>query len=402
MNTTTSQPFAPLLPRICVIDDNPSVGVRMQKLLNTRGYRNVTVFRSAMPALEACHFRLPDLVLVDYGMPQVDGIRFIEALRNFPPARKLPIVMFTGQSVETLRPRALEAGASDVLSKDLTGAELMGRVKSLLAASQLQSPARPVGDVMMDRALLADASTPDAGSGDSSDDKARDAARPGWGLLARYEHDAPFSDGDESLLLQLARIASLRDHNTGQHTSRMAHYAAAIGRRYGLSMSQTQMVLAAAPLHDLGKVGVPDSVLHKTVALSDEEMAVMRRHPLLGFELLRDSPSPVVRLGAEIALSHHERWDGSGYPQGLRGEAIALSGRLVAVADALDALTSERPYKTAWPLDRAIREIVLRSGTHFDPAVVDALIGATDQILAIKRHFEANEPFAVTAPLSLV
>jgi putative two-component system response regulator len=393
MNTPRTLPFAPFVPRICVIDDNPVVGVRMQKLLNTRGFRNVTVFRSAWPALQACHYRLPDLVLVDYGMPQIDGIRFIEALRHYPPARKLPIVMFTGQSLEALRPRAMEAGASDVLSKDLTGEQLLGRVRSLLSAAQtpFEMAAPTLAGPVLDRILLADAA---AGRG---------AASPGgWGLLAQYEEKADITDADESTLRHLSRIASLRDRNTGQHTERMAYYAAVIGRRHGLSLTQAQMLVAAAPLHDIGKVGVPDAVLHKTGSLDDDERALMRRHPALGFELLRDSSSAVIRLGAEIALSHHERFDGSGYPQGLRGEEIPLSGRLVAVADVLDALSTERPYKAAWPLHLAIREISAQAGTHFDPAVVSALTDASDQLLTIRQYFEMAEPFANTAPMTLI
>jgi len=391
MRTPTPIPFAPFVPRICVIDDNPVVGVRMQKLLNTRGFRNVTVYRSAWPALQACQYRLPDLVLVDYGMPQIDGIRFIEALRHHPPARELPIVMFTGQSLEALRPRALQAGASDVLSKDLTGEELLDRVRSLLNASRTPVLATSAPDSrLLDHALQADAG------------RQGPASHDGWGLLAAYEEQADLTDQDESMLHHLSRIAALRDRSTGQHTERMAYYAAVIGRRFGLSLAQAQMLVAAAPLHDLGKVGVPDAVLHKGGSLSDEERALMRRHPALGFELLRDSPSAVIRLGAEIALTHHERWDGSGYPQGLRGNEIALSGRLVAAADVLDALSTERPYKAAWPLHLAIREIAAQAGTHFDPAVVSALIDASDQLLTIKQYFEMAEPFANTAPMSLI
>ncbi|WP_457336057.1 HD domain-containing phosphohydrolase [Rhizobacter sp. P5_C2] len=392
MNTPRTLPFAPFVPRICVIDDNPVVGVRMQKLLNTRGFRNVTVFRSAWPALQACHYRLPDLVLVDYGMPQIDGIRFIEALRHYPPARTLPIVMFTGQSLETLRPRAMEAGASDVLSKDLTGEELLRRVKGLLSAAQarFEMAAPSLAAPVLDRVLLADAG------------REGPASHGGWGLLAQYEQKAEITDEDESTLRHLSRIASLRDRNTGQHTERMAYYAAVIGRRYGLSLTQAQMLVAAAPLHDIGKVGVPDAVLHKSGSLDDDERTLMRRHPALGFELLRDSSSAVIRLGAEISLSHHERFDGSGYPQGLRGHEIPLSGRLVAVADVLDALSTERPYKAAWPLHLAIREISAQAGTHFDPAVVSAMTDASDQLLTIKQYFEMAEPFAKTTPMTLI
>jgi len=212
-------------------------------------------------------------------------------------------------------------------------------------------------------------------------------------------------DHTESLLKSLFVMATLveaRDPYTGGHLWRVSQFSRLLADASGLSEQDGIRIMLGGFLHDLGKVGVPDAVLHKGGSLTDEERGLMRRHPALGFELLRDSPSAVIRLGAEIALTHHERWDGSGYPQGLRGNEIALSGRLVAAADVLDALSTERPYKAAWPLHLAIREIAGQAGTHFDPAVVAALIDASDQLLTIKQYFEMAEPFANTAPMSLI
>jgi len=347
------------LPKICVIDDNPVVGLRMRKVLNAGGFDDVTVFRGALPALDAFRRDLPELVLVDYGMPHLDGIRFIEVMRNHAATRSLPILMFTGHALENLRERAIVAGASGVVSKNVTGRELLVHVKSLLGGQPREVREIPLPGI-------------------------------GWGALARHADDAHISADDHALLHRLERVAQLRDNSTSQHTSRMAHYAAAIGLQYGLTAAQAQMLRAAAPLHDLGKIGTPDAVLHKPGPLMPDEWIIMKRHAMQGYELLCDSPSPAMRLGAEIALAHHERWDGTGYPQGIKGEQIPLSGRLVAVADVLDALTSERPYKQAWTFDRALEEISAGVGSHFDPAVVQALHGAREQLRCIRQRFSAE------------
>jgi putative two-component system response regulator len=186
--------------------------------------------------------------------------------------------------------------------------------------------------------------------------------------------------------------------NTGRHTERMALYARAIAATLGWSTAPLQLMRDAAPLHDLGKIGVPDAVLRKATALSGEEWDVMRRHTTIGYELLRNQASPVLQLGAEIALSHHERWDGTGYPRGLGGAGIPLSGRIVALADVFDALTTVRPYKPAWPVERAVDQIVADAGTHFDPDVVSAFTSSLDRLLSIKAHCDGNQACAPLLP----
>jgi putative two-component system response regulator len=197
----------------------------------------------------------------------------------------------------------------------------------------------------------------------------------------------------------LKRLLDLCHESTGKHTERMALYARAIAATLGWSTAPLQLMRDAAPLHDLGKIGIPDSVLGKAGALSSEEWDVMRRHTTIGYELLRDQASPVLQLGAEIALSHHERWNGTGYPLGLRGDDIPLSGRIVALADVFDALTTVRPYKPAWMVEQAVDQIVADSGTHFDPDVVSAFTSSMDRLLTIKAHYDGDEAFAPLLPL---
>lgn len=193
--------------------------------------------------------------------------------------------------------------------------------------------------------------------------------------------------GVHDTLQLLNHVATLKDGNTAQHVVRMAHITACLGDRYGLNARQNDMLLHAAPLHDIGKIAIADDILKKDGPLTPEETARMRTHCQIGFDLLSRSQSPTLRLGAEIALNHHERWDGGGYPQGRQGEQIPLSARLVAVADVFDALTSVRPYKAAWSFEDSLAHVEAQSGAHFDPAVVACLRPCLGQIRSIVESF---------------
>jgi two-component system response regulator RpfG len=188
---------------------------------------------------------------------------------------------------------------------------------------------------------------------------------------------------ERETLFRLAKAIEYRDLGTGIHLLRMSHYAELIAEALGVPEEEARTITLAAPLHDIGKIGIPDAVLLKRSSLTDEEFAVMRRHPLIGYEILRDSQSRFVQMGATIALRHHERWDGSGYPDGLKGEDIPLPARIVAVADVFDALTSERPYKRAWSADEAFEYVQANRGTLFDPSCVDVLLANQARILDI-------------------
>lgn len=210
-------------------------------------------------------------------------------------------------------------------------------------------------------------------------------------LLEAVHEPLPVEDaadgGLHDTLALLNQVATLKDGNTAQHVVRMAHISACLGERYGLNARQNDMLLHAAPLHDIGKIAIPDAILKKDGPLTPEEMARMRTHCQIGFDLLSRSQAPTLRLGAEIALNHHERWDGGGYPQGRRGEQIPLSARIVAVADVFDALTSVRPYKAAWSFEASLAHVEAQSGAHFDPAVVACLRPCIGQIRSIVESF---------------
>ncbi len=198
----------------------------------------------------------------------------------------------------------------------------------------------------------------------------------------------------------LSRAAEYRDPETGAHILRMAHYSRHIARHMGLSVAQQDLLLQAAPMHDIGKVGTPDTILLKPGRLDDAEFAIMKQHAVIGYEILVASSSPLLQAAAEIAHTHHEKFDGSGYPRGLVGEAIPLFGRIVAVADVFDALTSVRPYKKAWSIEQALALLHEGKGKHFDPACVDAFLCEWDEVLKIKQRFVDEEFDVPSHPLS--
>ncbi|MEY2632931.1 MAG: hypothetical protein RIR00_1585, partial [Pseudomonadota bacterium] len=201
------------------------------------------------------------------------------------------------------------------------------------------------------------------------------------------ERTAALRQREQELIYRLSRAAEFRDPETGAHIQRMAHYSRLIARQLGLDDAQQKLIFEAAPMHDVGKIGIPDHILLKPGRLTPEEFELMKRHASLGYELLNGSASSVLQAGAEIANSHHEKFDGSGYPNGLAGETIPLFGRIVAVADVFDALTSERPYKKAWPVEDARKLLVDGRGQHFDPVCVDAFLEIWDEAMGIREQF---------------
>jgi len=340
---------------IVIIDDHP-VNTRLMKVLCRQlPGAQAQEFLDPLLALAWCGAHEPDLVIVDYQMPQMDGISFIKALRLIPGREETPALMITANHELQLRYDALEAGANDFLTKPVDRAEFMARSRNMLAMRRGQ------------KAL---------------------SERAAWLAQAVEEATATILQRERDTIFRLARAAEYRDPETGAHVMRMAHYSRLIARQLGQPQEFQELLFQAAPMHDIGKVGTPDQILLKPDRLDPEEMAVMREHARIGYEILRDSPSPFLELAAEIAHSHHEKFDGTGYPQSLSGAAIPLAGRIVAVADVFDALTSERPYKHAWGVEESRDYVVAQSGTHFDPACVEAFLQAWPQVLAVREEFQ--------------
>ena len=309
-------------------------------------------------ALAWCRSHIPDLVLVDYMMPEMDGLEFLRRFRALPGMAEVPLIMVTADTEVSVRHEALRLSANDFLTKPVNHAELNARAGNLLALRRAQLQL---------------------------------AERADWLAGAVRRATADVVAREREAILRLSRAAEFRDADTGGHLLRMAAYSRLVAEHMGLDAAQCDLICEAAPMHDIGKVGIPDSVLLKPGALDPEELAVMRTHPQIGADILAGSESPLLRAGAEIAISHHERYDGGGYPFGLAGEAIPLYGRIVAVADVFDALTSARPYKIGWELSRALAHMRAGSGGQFDPRCVEALLGDMGALVAIQlRHHDAN------------
>lgn len=344
--------------KIVIIDDVEANLLLLQHFIaQLGGGHEVIKFTDPQAALRHCQQQVPDLVVVDYMMPQLSGVGFIQAFRALEGRRDVPVLMVTANDEIQVRYDALEAGANDFLIKPLDKVEFRARARNMLA---LRASQRRLED------------------------------RASWLAEEVLKATEEVVRRERETILRLSRAAEFRDPETGDHIQRMAHYSWMIAVRLGLPLDQQQLLLEAAPMHDVGKVGIPDHILLKPGKLDPDEFEVMRQHPVIGHQILSDSDSPLLEMAAQIALTHHEKFDGSGYPVGLKGHAIPQVGRIVAVADVFDALTSVRPYKPAWELDRAVNFLREQSGTHFDPECVDGFLGQMDRIMAVRQRFKAD------------
>ena len=342
--------------RVLVIDDSRSSAAAIAQHVAGIAGLTASICLDPVEALAQCETTEFDLVLVDYVMPKLDGIELLTALRTLDSYRLVPMIMIASTLDVEVKRRAIQAGATDFLSKPCDWIELQARVRNLLALRQAQID---LGDRA--RRLTAD------------------VANATQKLVAR----------EEEIIWRLARAIEYRDGTTGDHVSRVAEICRLMAEELGLGSERARILYLAAPLHDIGKIGVADAILQKPGRLTDEEMALMRRHVEFGADILSDASTEVVRVAAVVARTHHEKWDGSGYPLGLSGLDIPIEGRIAAVADVFDALCSKRPYKPAWPIEEARAEIVACSGSHFDPACVDAFIALWPQI-AVLAGDQAN------------
>ena len=343
-----------MLMNIVIVDDNAVNLTLMAALARAATGLDALCFDDPTRGLAFCREQGADLVVVDYMMPGMDGHRFIELLRAEPSLADVPVVMVTAAGQSEVRRRALEIGATDFIGKPVDSNEMKLRLRNLLQLRRAQN-------LLRDRAA-----------------HLAEEVRVATEAIVLRERE---------IIMRLARAAEFRDPETGGHIQRMAHYAASIARHLGEPESYAQALLTAAPMHDVGKLGTPDHILLKRGQLTDDERIVMKRHAEIGGRILSDTDSPLLRLACEIAETHHEKFDGSGYPGGLAGEQIPLGGRIVAVADVFDALNSQRPYKKAWPMEAARGYIEEHSGTHFDPRCVLAFIAGWDDVLAIRARF---------------
>lgn len=340
---------------VLIIDDSEINLTLIKALVLKLGECTPVLFNNPLRALDWCRANVPDLVIVDYMMPDMDGLKFIDAFRALHGRDEIPVLMVTANDQKEVRYEALLGGANDFLTKPIDRVEFSARSRNMLS---LRAGQRFLADRAAHLAVLVD------------------------------EQTQEIRDREKELIFRISRAAEFRDPETGAHIQRMAYYSEIIAKGLGLDEKKQKLILEAAPMHDVGKIGIPDYILLKPGKLTFEEFEVMKSHARLGHELLNGSTSETVRAAAEIAISHHEKYDGSGYPHGLVGTKIPLLGRIVAVADVFDALTSERPYKKAWPMEDARQFLEEGRGSHFDPMCVEAFLAHWDDVVIIRQRFQ--------------
>jgi putative two-component system response regulator len=347
------------MARIFVVDDEPTNLKLMDKMLTQAGYQRPVLIQDPRDVLTHYRTQRPDLILLDINMPHLDGYDVLQQLKSLQDPVLPPVVMLTAQNSREHLLKALENGARDYVTKPFDRNELLMRVRNLLDAHLAH---RLVHD---QKAMLAD-------------------------MVRARTHELNVSRLE--VVRRLGRAAEYRDNETGLHILRMSKFSALMAKSLGWSDDACELLLHASPMHDIGKIGIPDAVLLKPGKFEPPEWDVMKQHATMGADILSDGDSELLKLARAIALSHHEKWDGSGYPRGLAGADIPQAGRIVAVADVFDALTSPRPYKKAWSIEDAVGFLKAHAGTHFDPEVVAHFLLVLPDILAVRDRNPEPEP----------
>jgi putative two-component system response regulator len=331
--------------RILIVDDEPANIDLLRRLLERAGFSRIESTNDPREVADLYVKFRPDLILLDLHMPHRDGLAVMDELNQIAEASYLPILMLTGDDTPEAKREALSHGAKDFLNKPFHSDEVLLRIATLLETRFLYLQIQSQNQIL--------------------EAKVRDRTRE-------------LESAQIEIIERLARAAEFRDDNTGQHTERVGQMAALLARQIGLPDAQVSLIRRAAPLHDVGKIGIPDAILLKLGKLTDEEFTLVKTHTSIGARILSGSRFTILRLAEEIAFNHHERWDGNGYA-GVAGSAIPLAGRIVAVADVFDALTQKRPYKAAWSINEAAAEMERQRGHQFDPTIVDAFLRVIEQ-----------------------
>lgn len=356
--------------RVLIVDDDTRFRLLLKTMAESLGYEAEDA-RDGFEALAKVRLGF-DLVLLDVVMPGIDGFEVVRQLRDDAETADLPILMVTGHGSKEDRIRAIRVGAHDFISKPVDFTELSVRMSFLLKMKEAQDEIKKTRLALEDMLEKRTATLRKA---------LEDMAQ-----AQRLTHEAHLET-----IHRLAVAAEYKDKETGAHVKRMSHYAALIARGSGLPPSEVETVFHACAMHDVGKLGIPDKNLLKPGKLDSEEWSVMKQHTIIGGRILGSSSSELLQAGEKVALSHHERWDGGGYPNGFHEEEIPLWGRICSVADVYDALTSQRPYKEAFPSRHALEILREGRGTQFDPRVLDVFFDHLDEVQEIQKRYQKEE-----------
>lgn len=341
--------------RLMIVDDEPINVILLEEIAKEMGHSPISFFAPG-EALEWAKLNMVDVILVDFNMPVMNGLDLLKEIRGFHP--DIMSIMITANADNALKLEALELGVNDFLTKPISTAEFQLRLRNMIA---IHNALKTQKEFSKQLTIEVEKATKE---------------------LSKSQFEA---------LDVLSRTAEYKDPETGSHIARVSHYSKMLAQAYGLDAHEQEILFYAAPLHDIGKVGIEDAVLLKPGKLTDEEFDRMKLHSRIGSDILKNSTNPYLMAGAIVAESHHEKYNGKGYPLGLAGDDIHLYARIVAIADVLDALTSIRPYKRAWSFEEAIELIIKEKGEHFDPQLADLFIANIDRVRDIYQQFEGMD-----------
>ncbi len=343
---------------ILIVDDEAANVLLLEKLLKTSGYNNIISTQDPVQSVILYQQHNSDLILLDLDMPKLDGYGVMAQLNALTHDNLPPILVLTAQHMQSYRQRALDNGARDYVTKPFDIPELLSRVRNLLDVHMAHKFMSCQNEILEQKV---------------------------------QQRTQAIHDTRLQVVRRLGMAAEYRDNETGLHIVRMSKIAALLGKLAGLGSYESDLLLNAAPMHDIGKIGIPDSILLKRASLEPEEWEIMKTHAHIGADILSGDDSDLLKMAQEIALTHHEKWDGSGYPDNLKGEEIPLVGRLCALADVFDALASDRPYKKAWPIEKVLDLIKSESEKHFDPALVEIFLQNLPAFIEINEQYSEPE-----------
>ena len=345
-------------PVVLIVDDTPQNLEVVTGILREQ-YR-AKVALDGPTALKLAHDNPPDLILLDVMMPDMNGYQVCKRLKADPATRRVPVIFLTAMGEVENEAAGFGAGAVDYILKPIQPATLLARVRTHV---QLAQQERHLATMVTNRTQALERRTQELEQ-------------------TRLE-----------IIRRLGRAAEYKDDDTGFHVIRMSHYSRMLAEAAGLPAQRVDVIFNAAPMHDIGKIGIPDHILQKPGALTAEEWVVMRNHPAIGAGIIGRHGSELLETARVVSLTHHERWDGGGYPRGRKGEEIPIEGRIVAIADVFDALTSRRPYKPAWPIGDAVAYLAKQAGHQFDPKLIPIFLELLPDVLEIRRQYR-DDPSA--------
>jgi putative two-component system response regulator len=339
---------------VLIVDDQIVNVKLLERILKNSGFKNVFSTTDSRQAVSLYQEHNIDVLLLDIRMPHLDGFQVIEELQSITENDYLPILVLTAELTSETRGKALTIGAKDFLVKPFDQSEVLQRTQNIIEVRLLHKQISQHNET----------------------------------LEAEVKRRTQELEGSQLEIIQrLGLAAEYKDNETGYHVLRMSNYSKALAKAIGLSDEDAEMILCATSMHDIGKVGIPDRILLKPGKLDKDEWGIMQSHVTIGAKLLSGGESPLLKMAKKVALTHHEKWDGSGYPNGLIGEDIPLEGRICAISDVFDALTSTRPYKDAWPVEKAMAVIKDESGKHFEPRLVELFEQILPEVLAIRVEY---------------